>query len=199
MIYMSGLLGSAWLGSKVLFLASSIGIDQSELMLKPSFWFGGGLVFYGGLIGGVGFSWVYFKLNKISFSKISFLAIILSFTHALGRIGCFLAGCCFGIESSVIFSVHIHGRERMPVQLFESILLVLLGFYLLKLWKQKKYNLIFYIYFVSYSIIRFFLEFLRADQIRGEFYGLSTSQWISLLILALILSFSIKNRDSIKV
>ena len=187
-VYFPALLGFTWLGSKVLYLVTSFGIDQSELALKPSFWLGGGLVFYGGLIGGGIFSWLYFTSNKISYKRISFLAVIMSFTHALGRIGCFLAGCCFGIESDSFISVHIHHADRIPVQLFEAFCLILLGLYLWKLWRDNKKENIFFIYFISYSIIRFILEFLRDDQIRGVFQGLSTSQWISILIFSLALA-----------
>lgn len=187
-IYFTALMGFTWVGSKILFLVTSIGIDQSVLILKPSFWLGGGLVFYGGLIGGVIYSWIYFKIHKISFKNISFLVIILSFTHALGRIGCFLAGCCFGVKSESLISVHIHHADRIPVQLIEAFCLILLGLYLWKLWRDNKRNYILFTYFISYSLIRFILEFLRDDQIRGVFYGLSTSQWISIIIFSLALA-----------
>lgn len=193
--YFTGLMISVWLGSKILFLISSSGFNQTDLLNKASFWFGGGLVFYGGLITGSIYSFFYFKYFKISSSDVSYLFIILAFTHALGRIGCFLAGCCFGVESNSLIAVHMHGSDRLPVQLIESFFLICLSIYLLKLYKEKKRSVIIFNYFLFYSAVRFFLEFYRADQIRGEFFNLSTSQWISLFFfgMAAIIKIRLKN------
>ena len=77
---------------------------------------------------------------------------------------------------------------RHPVQLYEALSLFILGAVLLRLIKKKvSGNTIISVYFVSYTIIRFILEFMRGDKIRGIYFlGLSTSQLISLILVAII-------------
>ena len=123
--------------------------------------------------------------------------------HFFGRIGCFLGGCCFGIESSFGFTfshgivAEANGVNRFPVQLLESLFNLALFFILAKLRKAacfRKRGL--YIYLLMYSTGRFFLEFLRGDDYRGKWLSLSTSQIISILIfgIAAIKLFAMKRK-----
>ena len=120
-------------------------------------------------------------------------ATVLPLGHAIGRIGCFSAGCCYGIPFDSPFSVTYTetlgttplGIPLFPVQIVESILLVLLFSAQLVLFLRlpQKQNLPVMVYLTAYPTIRFLLEFLRGDSERGVLLGLSTSQWVSLLIL----------------
>ena len=108
--------------------------------------------------------------------------------HAIGRVGCLFAGCCYGLPYNGIGAIHLNPvgitHPVFPVQLLEAVLNLILSGCLL-LYSRKKpsgYSLLF-LYLICYAVIRFLLEFLRGDQIRGLFIGLSTSQWISLLML----------------
>lgn len=152
---------------------------------------GGGFVFYGGLIGGAIGAIFYanvFKINAIK--NIETFVIVIPFFHCVGRIGCFLAGCCYGIEYNGLFKIMYteaiaapNGINLFPVQLLEALLNFLLFLFLVWIDKWLKKPLSnFGIYLVLYGAIRFFLEFLRGDLIRG-IYILSFSQWISLLVV----------------
>ena len=92
----------------------------------------GGMVFYGGLIGFILGVIVYCKHYKVNtFSVIDLYTPFLPFVHAFGRIGCFCAGCCYGIEYHGIMAVHfpynadnpeLSNVSRLPVQLIEAFL-----------------------------------------------------------------------------
>jgi phosphatidylglycerol:prolipoprotein diacylglycerol transferase len=110
--------------------------------------------------------------------------------HSFGRIGCFFAGCCYGIKYQGPFSItfldSIAGPNHValfPIQLLESFINVLVSIFLIFYSKKDRLpGKIFGIYLMLYSLIRFFLEFLRGDIIRGKLFGITTSQWISLLL-----------------
>ncbi len=153
----------------------------------------GGFVFYGGLIGGVLGILVYSKTFKISFKK---LIIILCPTvpifHAIGRIGCLCAGCCYGQEYHGFGSITFHNTPYapteiplFPTQIVESICNLIIFIILLITYKRYigTYKTL-ALYAVLYSIVRFIIEFYRGDAIRGILLGLSTSQWISIVLFA---------------
>ena len=127
------------------------------------------------------------KLNIEAFSDC--LVVGIPIFHCFGRIGCFLSGCCYGIESEWGFTAtnaivnSCNHVNRFPVQFLEAGLNILLFCLLLLFFYKRTFigNLI-YIYLTIYSLIRFFDEFLRGDIYRGIWFGLSTSQWISICI-----------------
>ena len=173
----------SWLGAKVFFLIFSSQHKIYQYLYADYFWLGGGFVFYGGLIFGLIFYLIYSKImKKFDIEKSYILIPGLIFGHAIGRIGCFLTGCCYGLKSQVPWSVYMSGEYRHPVQLYEAILLIILGFMSLSWIKSCEDNFkIVTNYVLAYSIIRFFLEFLRGDEIRGFlWFSLSTSQFISI-------------------
>lgn len=151
----------------------------------------GGSVFYGGLLGGMLICVIYAKIKKLDLTEYSDIcAGFVPLFHFFGRIGCFLGGCCYGIESSFGFITNdntlnpsINGVVRFPVQLLEAALNLGLFFllaYLLR--KNKLKGGLFALYLLIYSVIRFFDEFLRGDSYRGFLFRLSTSQIISILL-----------------
>ena len=156
-----------------------------------------GNVFYGGLIGSFVALAIYLKVRKLGADKNRSILDVYSCSvplfHAFGRIGCFLGGCCYGIESSFGFTAHgnefspdVNDVNRFPVQLLESFLNVLLFVALvIVLRKGLLRGNIIWLYGLIYSVIRFSDEFLRGDVIRGFVLGLSTSQWISIFIFVL--------------
>ena len=157
-----------------------------------------GFVFFGGLVGGIFSIWIFAKIYSLPFLKIfSFTLSVTPFIHAFGRIGCFCAGCCYGIKYEGVGTVYIHGAERLPVQLYEAFLNIIL-FIIIQINLIKKKNII-PIYFLGYGIIRFFCELLRGDEPRGFIGFFSISSWISLILIVLGLIFSIKKsrRDSL--
>lgn len=150
----------------------------------------GGAVFYGGLIGGSLAAALYLRTEKESFhAHADICAMAIPFFHAFGRIGCFVSGCCFGIEMEGGFVYHhspipeANGVPRFPVQLVEAGFNALLfGALLLCLCKGKLKGKLFYLYLLVYSTGRFLLEFLRGDAYRGFVGCLSTSQFISVFL-----------------
>ena len=167
--------------------ASSYNFKQILTYLGMCF---GGMVYYGGFLGGCVGLLIYTKYNRIVERKIAFdlFAVCVPLFHVFGRIGCFLSGCCYGMESSFGFVVHgntlipeINDVRRLPVPLIEAVCNLVIFFILLRLFKKGKENgkMIFY-YMLIYPVVRFVLEFFRGDAIRGFLFGLSTSQWISI-------------------
>jgi phosphatidylglycerol---prolipoprotein diacylglyceryl transferase len=169
-----GIFISTWIGSKTLFLLTAPNFITGNLAKNPSFWLGGGFVFYGGLIGSLIFLFIYKKFANKNWKDFENIIPALLVGHGIGRLGCYAAGCCFG--------VHVHGVGKLPIQLMEALFLLILGQYLYKRVKAKT-GKVFYIYFTAYPIFRFINEFFRADEIRGHYFSLSTSQIISMIIL----------------
>ena len=158
-----------------------------------------GFVFYGGLIGALLCALLAKKIHKIDVAALLRSCIFfLPLAHGFGRIGCFLGGCCYGIPYdgwlAVTFPDDVGIPEpltRFPVQLVESALLICLAIVLFILAYRGKDRRTISIYLIAYAIIRFVLEYLRADAARGSFLFLSTSQWISILIVIAVPAYLI--------
>tara|TARA_R110002072_G_scaffold288917_1_gene455369 strand:- start:41825 stop:42514 length:690 start_codon:yes stop_codon:yes gene_type:complete len=179
----------SWIGAKALFLSASSENMMDQYLNSSNFWLGGGFVFYGGLLFGLVYLFVFCKLlNLFSAKKLYLFIPGLTFGHAIGRVGCFLAGCCYGTICELPWAIDLHDHLRHPVQLYEALSLGILGFLILKMIKFKaEASFIVRFYLISYSIIRFILEYFRGDKIRGVHdYG-TTSQYISLIILSIVL------------
>jgi len=155
-----------------------------------------GYVFYGGLIGAILGYLFYCKWFDINSSRLLSTVIpSIPLIHAFGRVGCFMAGCCYGIEYHGFLHVdfpynqfveELNEVSRFPVQLLEASLNLILFIILYTLSRKKTKPLLTSgLYLIIYPIIRFFTEFLRGDAIRGKFFFLTTSQWISLLLIPL--------------
>ena len=152
-----------------------------------------GITFLGGLAGGAAVFLGGYKLFAKQSAKEYFsLAVEIApcsilIAHALGRIGCFMAGCCHGIQTDSIFGIQFPGDnfKVYPTQLFESIFLfIMFAVTTVLLFKNKNINFI--VYLISYGIFRFLLEFIRGDY-RGDFIipFLSPSQTLSLAMVIL--------------
>ncbi len=160
----------------------------------------GGMVFYGGLIGGAIAAFLYFKLTKKDVGLYcDFLVPCIPLFHFFGRIGCFLGGCCYGIEYPIGFTYTnsvveaANGVCRLPIPLIEAFFNILIFILLLVCYNKnimKKGHLIL-VYCFTYPVVRFIDEFFRGDEIRGFWGPLSTSQWISLVIFAAALIYVI--------
>lgn len=170
----------AWLGAKIFFYINSLG--KSDLLNNMNFWIGGGFVFYGGLISAILFLMI-FKLVNRSFGSDDLKPMLpaLVFGHALGRIGCLLAGCCYGKPTEMFWGIHLHNQFRHPTQLIEALGLFVLGIVLLK--KRTELKEMFTYYLCGYGLLRLIVESLRGDVIRGQWGSLTPSEWISLVMI----------------
>lgn len=143
----------------------------------------GGLVFYGGFLAVLLFSFFYCKNKKIDIRKLADIASpALALGHTFGRIGCFFAGCCYGRECDFFLSVN----HRHPTQLYESLGNLAIFFILHNINKKEhRKGAVFIFYLCMYSVLRFFVEFFRGDD-RGLFIvGFSIAQIISFAIFTI--------------
>lgn len=155
----------------------------------------GGNVYYGGLFGYLVLLFLLCKLKNRGFGELADpIAISIPLFHSFGRIGCFFAGCCYGIESNSWLAISYKISEedkavrRIPVQLIEAgFELCLCGLLCMLFWrfekhKEKKQCLL-DTYLIVYALFRFLIEFLRGDTIRGVYRFFSFSQIVSLMLV----------------
>lgn len=170
----------------------------------------GGFVFYGGVIGGAFAIFLYCRIYKLGFlSVIDALIPSVPLVHAFGRLGCFFAGCCYGIEFPEPIGMYFnrspfapHNVTLFPVQLVESACnLVIFLLLLLIARRVRERGVVLGSYLIIYPIARFILEYFRWDEYRGFIFGLSTSQWISivLFIAGIFLTVTAKRKRKLSI
>jgi len=154
----------------------------------------GEIVFYGGFIGGLIAIIIFCRKLKIKIVPLfDIFAPALAFAHAIGRLGCLLGGCCFGLEVSPTHPFSIiyppislsapPGIPLLAVPLIEAVFLFALAIVLVIVCLvRKKPGLSASIYLLVYPIGRFILEYFRGDIVRGSFWMFSTSQIISVFV-----------------
>jgi len=177
------------IGGKVMYIIT----DIKEVLQNPSVLknVGNGFVIYGAILGGILGVYIYSK--KKDWNTLSVLDLLvpsLPLAQGFGRIGCFLAGCCYGKVTSLPIGVEFNNSpfapaniQLIPTQIYSSIFDFMLALFLL--WYdrcERKKGRLFSLYLIIYSIGRFLIEFLRGDP-RGSVSILSTSQFISLFVL----------------
>lgn len=192
-------LTAGFLGAKLLFLI----VEWKALLADPLSVIGSeGFVVYGGIIAGVISAIVYCRRKGLVFLEyFDLLSPSIALAQGFGRIGCFLAGCCYGRETDsflgVVFpegSFAPAGVKLLPTQLFSSagdfaIMFILLWHYK----RRKRIGDTGFLYMLLYGIGRFLIEFLRNDN-RGGVGMLSTSQFISVFIVAAAVALLLFNR-----
>jgi phosphatidylglycerol:prolipoprotein diacylglycerol transferase len=143
----------------------------------------GGLAWFGGLIFGMASAVLYLKFKRLSFFKIADLLVpFIALAQAIGRIGCFLNGCCFGKESAYGIYSPAQGAVLIPAQLYSSLLLFFI-FLILRFLQKRPHQTgqVFFAYLLLYSAKRFFIEFFRGDS-STILFGLTLFQFISLAV-----------------
>ena len=141
----------------------------------------GGLAIFGGIIFGSIFALVFIRRNKMdTFITLDLLIPFIALGQGIGRIGCFLNGCCYGKASAFGIYFPALGKTLIPTQLYSSLLMFLI-FFILRFMQGRKHlpGQIVYSYFFLYSVKRFFIEFFRNDNPR-IFHGLTIFQLLSL-------------------
>ncbi|WP_027438534.1 prolipoprotein diacylglyceryl transferase [Lachnospira multipara] len=197
-----------FLGAKLLFVI----VEFKAFLEAPLEVLGSsGFVVYGGIIFGVLFNIIYCKMKKLNFGEYFDLVMPeIALAQGFGRLGCFLAGCCYGEVTTSRFGVVFPessgfapaGVRLVPTQLMSAcgdfLNMALLMFIAYKFgytaWKNlknkdsnKKHFLagdVGLIYFITYGVGRFIIEFFRGD-VRGSIGVLSTSQFISVIAVVL--------------
>lgn len=177
------------LGAKLLYYITEI----KNILADPSLLLdvGNGFVVYGGIICGIFAGFLYCKRYKLNFFGYFDLVMpSIALAQGFGRLGCFLAGCCYGIETNSILGIIFHesdyapnGLRLIPTQLISSGLDFLNFLALVLISKRVKADgQVAGFYLIFYSVGRFILEFYRGDLIRGSVGVLSTSQFISIFL-----------------
>jgi phosphatidylglycerol:prolipoprotein diacylglycerol transferase len=182
---------------------------EADCFAWAKFW-AGGLTYYGGFLGAVVSSWYLLRLDKFPYWRAADMAgFVVPVGLAFGRMGCLLAGCCFGLptdsalglvfpgkspaseaqwKAGQLANMHLPSLPVHPTQIYESAAsLAIAAFCLVYVHPRKRYDGQVFLAFVAlYASARFLLEILRRDD-RGEFLGLSTSQLIgAALVVAVI-------------
>lgn len=176
-------------GAKVLYWLTQIKniIRDPKILLNIT----DGFVVYGGIIGGILIVYLYCRKKQLEFLEYFDLIIpSVALAQGFGRIGCFMAGCCYGMETTSTFGVVFPssslapgGVRLIPTQLISSGLDFLLFGILIFYEKRKKADgQVAALYLILYSAGRFILEFFRGDLVRGSIGILSTSQFISIFL-----------------
>jgi phosphatidylglycerol:prolipoprotein diacylglycerol transferase len=178
---------------------------EADCFAWAKFW-AGGLTYYGGLIGASLTAWWLLRRDKFPFWKAADMGgFAVPLGLGFGRMGCLLAGCCFGSKTDGALSLIFPGRSAAwdaqlksgeitraaatslpchPTQIYEAAASIgIAAFCYLWLHGRKRYDGQVFVAFIAlYAVARFLIEFLRADD-RGGAIGLSTSQLIGLLLV----------------
>lgn len=182
---------SGILGARALYVVSEFGqfsLRPLDILRVDQ----GGLIFYGGLLGALLALVLLARRRGESFwSLADFTVTALPLGHAFGRVGCFLNGCCYGMETRAPWAAWSHHALRHPVQLYEAaanlmVYMALLHFILRGGGSRNDGTpgRAAGLYLMTYPAFRFLLEFLRGDE-RLLVAGLSAAQWFSLGAVAL--------------
>lgn len=187
---------SAFVGGKLLFyLENPSYYFESLANLKKNF--RTGFVFYGSLLFAVPTTVWYFRKQKWPvWPMMDRLAITACIIHGTGRLGCFFAGCCHGIETDIPWAVTFSDPASQaplhtplhPTQLYSSTLIFSILILLLMLKRHKRFEgQLFFIYIILYAAGRSLIEIFRGDEERGFIIEdvLSHSQFISIIVIAI--------------
>jgi phosphatidylglycerol---prolipoprotein diacylglyceryl transferase len=182
--------------------------DPSHYLSKPSALLSPrGFVFYGSLLTAIPVMLWFFKKEKLpALGMLDIMAVTACIVHMLGRQGCFLAGCCYGVPTDSPLAVVFHHPQTMarpidiplhPTQLYDSFQIFIILLFLLWMKKRKQFDgQLFLLYLALYAFGRSIIEVFRGDEARGYIIGnwLSNSQFISIVIVSVVGYFYFKLR-----
>jgi phosphatidylglycerol---prolipoprotein diacylglyceryl transferase len=190
---------SALVGAKLLLLV----VDFRQFLANPRTivdLLRSGGVFYGGLIAAVTVALVYIWRHRLPmWTTTDVFAPGIALGHVVGRLGCLLAGCCFGRPTSVPWAISFHdpnafatsgtplGVSLHPTQLYEAGAEALILVFLLAFERRGRpfAGRTFWSYMLLYGVSRFIIEFYRGDPRGTVFDALSTSQFVSVILIPL--------------
>jgi len=168
-----------------------------------------GGVFYGGLIAALAVAWWYLRRSKLpALRTADVFAPAIALGHGIGRLGCFSAGCCWGVECHLPWAVTFNNPVAQdlvgvplhtplhPTQLYEAAAeFVIFGILYRAVGKPHRAGAIISLYLMLYSTVRFVVEFFRYHD-QGNLWGtpLDTSQWISLGLFAVGAAYFVRQR-----
>ncbi len=151
-----------------------------------------GFVFYGGFVGAALAGYIQSRRKGFSFAKLSdYFGVALPIGHAIGRLGCLAAGCCYGRHTDLPWGIPLNGDpSRHPTQLYEAAALAAIAWIVARQgltrvrdgrWRPGS---AFLLYVMLYAVARFLVEIVRGDDRGTGWFGLSPSQVVAVLALA---------------
>lgn len=196
----------------LIFIAGYIGGKLFFYLENPSYYinnpsaildsFSKGFVFYGSFLAIIPVLIWYLKKHQIAILPIlDISAIVITIVHAIGRLGCFGAGCCYGAPTSSSFGVVFpssHGESVHPTQLYESFILFLIMLFLMIFKRQKQFQgQLFLLYIGLYASSRIILELFRGDTrgyIIDDLVSHSQSIAMGLIIISSLFYYKLNNQ-----
>ena len=199
---------SAIIGAKIMMYL----IDLPDYIHNPGDIFSlsslqAGGVFYGGLIAALIAAVIYMRRRHLpGLETADVFAPGIALGHGIGRLGCFAAGCCWGLPTTLPWGVTFTnpishelvgvplGVKLHPTQMYESIAeFLIFGILYWRIRRPHAPGTIISMYLILYSTVRFLVEFVRFHEQPNPFGGpLNTSQWISLLLAGLGAAYFIR-------
>lgn len=173
------------LGSRLLFVLE---YSPEKLNFKDFFALEqGGLTFYGAVISSIIFDLLYLKYKKMPFWQvIDCVGYGLPAGIALARVGCLLNGCCFGVTCDCPWGIvfpQAGNYPRHPAQIYESLGALLIWYLLYRLKPvRRNYGETFLACMASYGLVRFIVEFYRAENPK-IWLGMTMAQFIGLIMI----------------
>lgn len=193
---------SSWLGTFGVYVGA---LTRMGLNLLQA-----GGVFYGGFFAAVAVAFWYFRRYQLPTWKVADVAApAVAIGHAIGRLGCFAAGCCYGIATDLPWGVTFTNTYSgtlvgvpleialHPTQLYGALANLALFAGLVWFYRRKRFDgQVFWVYVLAYSALRFVIEFFRGDP-RGTVFGgaLSTSQFIGIVMATVALGMLARLRQ----
>lgn len=171
------------IGSRIGYVLFSWPADIPLTLLNAANITKGGLSFTFGLAAAAAADMIYMRMKKINVLRFAdFMAPYIVLAHAIGRIGCFLIGDHLGKTTNFFLGVAFNGAARHNVALYEIIILLAIFAVLTYLRRLKKFDgMIFASYLMLYPLLRFPLDFLRADP---TYHGLTAAQYALTILFA---------------
>ncbi|MDP8298980.1 MAG: prolipoprotein diacylglyceryl transferase [Candidatus Tantalella remota] len=195
---MIAMLAGGLAGGRLLFVA----INWEQFSAAPVRIFmlhEGGLAFQGAFVGGALAVILVARIRRLPIWPLAdLIAPYITLGQALGRIGCFLNGCCYGRVTTcgvgVVFPTET--VMRIPTQVYSTLALTFIFTVLLIAREKKKFQgQVFCLYLMLYSVFRFIMDIFRGDELVG-YAGLTLSQWISagMLVVGIVLYWVLSKR-----
>jgi phosphatidylglycerol:prolipoprotein diacylglycerol transferase len=208
-----------WEGVAAAFRHPDRSVWREYILIRQGFVYAGGMILAVGAA-----VWLIRRRGASLWRVADCIAPAIPLGHGLGRVGCFFAGCCWGSPCELPWAVsfpkvigprgevlgmthqyHLyegwisadatHSLPVHPIQLYEALALFGLFLILTWLWRRRRFEgQVFLAYLLIYPVARFGLEYFRGDPERGIYFGLSSSQHISIVVLVLGLVFWVKRR-----
>ena len=192
------ILVGAIIGARIYFVVQNDFVDYLSHPWRITALWEGGLAFFGGLAGGILAAYIYARRHGLSFLSLGNLfAPAIPIGGAIGRVSCGLDGMDYGTPTSMDWGVvyenqnsfaPIDGISRHPDQFYELLGDLIIALVLIKIRRKLPEGAPFFLYLVLFSVLRFFLFFVRGN-VPDVLFGLKNGQWTALVILAIAIPF----------